>query len=54
MRLYNQAEAQIVQDAPWVPLWHNVSYVLTKPYVKGAVYSPAIFPWLKHVSLQEQ
>ena len=51
MKLYAQAEALIVADAPWVPLWHNVSYVLTKPYVRGAVYSSAIFPWLRNISI---
>ncbi len=39
MQLYVQAEELIVADAPWVPLWHSVDYVLTKPYVKGAVYA---------------
>jgi len=52
MALYQQAEALIVADAPWVPLWHDVDYVLTKPYVKGAVYSSAIFPWLSNVRIE--
>jgi ABC-type oligopeptide transport system substrate-binding subunit len=53
MQLYAQAEETIVADAPWVPLWHSVDYVLTKPYVKGAVYAAAIFPWLSNVSLEQ-
>ena len=52
MQLYQQAEALILQDAPWVPLLHSVDYVLTKPYVKGASYSSAIVPWLKDVSIE--
>lgn len=53
MRLYQQAEAIIVADAPWVPLWHSVDYVLTKPYVKGATYAAAIFPWLCSVYVEQ-
>jgi len=44
--LYKQAEELIVADAPWLPLWHSVDYMLTKPYVQGAVYAAAIYPWL--------
>ncbi len=51
LRLYQQAEAMIVQDAPWIPLWHSRDYVLVKPYVKGAVFSAAVRPWLKDVSV---
>jgi len=53
MQLYKQAEAMIVADAPWVPLWHSVDYVLTKPYVRGAVYAAAIFPWLSNVYIEK-
>lgn len=38
--LYRQAEAIIVQDAPWIPLYHGVQYELVKPYVKGLVITP--------------
>lgn len=51
-QLYVQAEEIIVADAPWVPLWHSVDYVLTKPYVKGATYAAAIFPWLGNVYIE--
>ena len=53
MQSYEQAEETIVADAPWVPLWHSVDYVLTKPYVKGATYAAAIFPWLSNVSIEQ-
>ncbi len=52
LQLYGQAEQLIVQDAALVPLWHSRSYMLTKPYVKGVVYSAAIRPWLKDVYLE--
>ncbi|MGQ9516600.1 MAG: peptide ABC transporter substrate-binding protein [Anaerolineae bacterium] len=38
--LYRQAEAVIIQDAPWIPLYHGVQYELVKPYVKGLVITP--------------
>ncbi len=53
MQLYKQAEEIVVADAPWVPLWHSVDYVLTKPYVKGVVYAAAIFPWLSSVYIEK-
>jgi oligopeptide transport system substrate-binding protein len=52
MQLYRRAEEIIVEDAAWVPLWHSVDHVLTKPYVKGAAYAASLFPWLKDVRIQ--
>jgi oligopeptide transport system substrate-binding protein len=52
MLLYTKAEELIVSDTPWVPLWHSVDYVLTKPYVRGVNYAAAIFPWLCDVYLE--
>ena len=51
LQLYQQAEALLVQDAVWVPLWHDRNYVLIKPYVKGVEYCPSVRPWLKDVYL---
>ena len=53
MRLYQRAEELVMEDAPWVPLWHGVDYVLTKPYVKGAHYAASIFPWLSSIHIQQ-
>jgi oligopeptide transport system substrate-binding protein len=52
-KLYQQAEEAILADAPWVPLWHSVDYVLTKPYVKGVALAAAISPWLSTVYVAE-
>jgi len=38
--LYREAEELIVMDAPWIPLYHSVSHLLVKPYVKGLVMTP--------------
>jgi oligopeptide transport system substrate-binding protein len=51
--LYQQAEEMILEDAPIVPLTHNAEYWLTKPYVEGMIYPPAIIPKLKYVSISE-
>ena len=53
VELYQQAEEIIVMDAPWVALWHSVNYMLTKPDVHGAVYAASIFPWLRHVYIEQ-
>ena len=51
MRLYQEAEALILKDGPWVPLWHSKRHVLVKPYVQGYTSPPMIVPWLRSVSL---
>ena len=38
--LYREAERIIVEEAPVIPLYHNVSYTLVKPRVKGLVLTP--------------
>ncbi len=50
-RLYQQAEQLILTDLPAIPLVHGRNYVLTKPYVKDAIYPPTIVPRLRYMSL---
>jgi len=38
LMMYQQAEQEIVDEAPCLPLCFGRNYVLVKPYVKG--YSP--------------
>jgi oligopeptide transport system substrate-binding protein len=52
MRLYQEAEAQILKDPPWVLLWHSKRYILVKPYVQGYSAPPMVLPWLKQVSIK--
>lgn len=54
--LYHRAEQEIVNDAPWLPLWYGRKldlfgdqFVLVKPYVKGYVPTPMILPKFKYV-----
>ncbi len=50
--LYNQIERQLLQDAPWVPLYYSNSPVLVKSYVKGWQSSGLVIPILKYVSIE--
>ena len=49
--LYRQAEEKIVEDAPWIPLYHGKSNALIKPYVEGYFIPPFVIPNLRYVSL---
>jgi ABC-type transport system substrate-binding protein len=49
--LYQQAEEIIVQDIPWIPLFHSKSNALTKPYVEGYFIAPFVIPKLRYVSI---
>ncbi len=51
--LYRQAEALIVQDAAWVPLWSaGETHVLMKPHVRGYSLTPGIVPKLRQVRIE--
>ncbi len=50
-RLYREAEAIIVQDAPWIPLYHGKANALIKPYVEGYVVPPFVIPNLRYISI---
>ncbi len=38
--LYQQAEKAIIEDMPWVFLWHTVSYSVYQPWVRGQAFYP--------------
>ena len=40
--LYRRAESLVIDDAPWVFLWHQSDYFLTQPWVSG-YEPPAIY-----------
>ncbi|MDP2674003.1 MAG: peptide ABC transporter substrate-binding protein [Dehalococcoidia bacterium] len=49
--LYRQAEEKIVEDAPWIPLYHGKSNALIKTDVKGYFIPPFVIPNLRYVSV---
>jgi ABC-type transport system substrate-binding protein len=38
--LYQEAEQRILDDAPLIPIYHDVQYTLVKPYVRGLHITP--------------
>jgi len=50
--LYRQVEQQVVNDAPWVPLFFDVQYWLVKPYVKNAWLPPMVAPKFQYYYLE--
>jgi oligopeptide transport system substrate-binding protein len=39
LTLYQQAEQILVEDAPWIPLYHSGGYYLVRPYVRDLAIS---------------
>lgn len=52
-KLYQQAEQIIVEDSPWIPLYHSKANVLIKRYVKGYVIPPFVIENLRYVSIEK-
>lgn len=51
---YNLIEQLIVDDAPWIPLWHSTERkVLVKPEVKDYFLLPMTIPKLRHVYITD-
>ncbi len=40
VKLYQKAEKMIMDDAPWIPMFHNKDIILYQPYVKGVELTP--------------
>ncbi len=51
--LYHQAEALVVEDAPWIFLFHAESYRLIQPWVRGYPINPLDYRVLKRVRLAQ-
>lgn len=51
MDLYRQAEEIIVDEAPWIPLYHGRNHYLVKPDVNGFEIPPFVIPNLRYVSI---
>jgi oligopeptide transport system substrate-binding protein len=53
MKLYQEAESLVLQDAPWIPLFHGAASLLVKPYVKGWEPTGLVVPILKYVNVEK-
>jgi oligopeptide transport system substrate-binding protein len=53
LKMYQEAEQLVVQDAAVLPLFFSRNYVLVKPYVKDYILSSLGYPLLKLVSIQK-
>jgi oligopeptide transport system substrate-binding protein len=53
LALYQQAEQIIVNDVPWIPLFHDEYSVLIKPYVKDYVLPPFVIPRMRYVHIEK-
>jgi ABC-type transport system substrate-binding protein len=53
LELYQQAEQLIVDDAPWVTLYHGQASYLVKPYVEGFEVPPFVIPNLRYVTISQ-
>jgi ABC-type transport system substrate-binding protein len=51
MELYQEAEQLIVDDAPWVTLYHGTNSYLVKPHVNGFAIPAFVLPNLRYVSV---
>ena len=52
LSMYQQAEQQVVDEAPCLPLWFGINHILVKPYVKGYQLSPLGIPDLAKVCIE--
>jgi len=53
LSLYQQVEQIVVNDMPWIPLFHDKFSVLIKPYVKGYILPPFVIPRMRYVQIEE-
>ncbi|MEX0683965.1 MAG: peptide ABC transporter substrate-binding protein [Dehalococcoidia bacterium] len=49
--LYQQAEELVMEDMPWIPLYHGQASYLVKPYVEGFEFPPFVIPNLRYVTI---
>ncbi len=52
LKMYQDIEQKLVEDAAAIPLWFGNDYQLIKPRVKGYEVSPLGYPQLRSVSLK--
>ena len=53
LAMYQQAEQQVLNEAPCLPLCFGTNYILVKPYVKGYELNPLGIPDLSQIYVEE-
>lgn len=51
LKMYQEIEPKLLDDAAVIPLWFAIQYVLVKPYAKDYELSPLGYPLLEQVTL---
>ena len=52
IRLYQEVEAQVLSDAPWLPLYFAQSHTVVSAAVKGWFNPPMVIPRLRFVTVE--
>ncbi len=52
LALYREIERQIIEDAPWIPLYFGAGHVLVKPYVKNYFFPAMVIERFRDVEVQ--
>jgi oligopeptide transport system substrate-binding protein len=52
MQMYQEAEAILLNDLPWIPLFFGRDHFVVKPYVKGFEPRPIVIPQLRHIKIE--
>ncbi len=50
--LYREAQAQIIEEAAWLPLYFGTAHVVVKPEVTGWFESPMVIPRLRYIEVE--
>ena len=53
IEIYRQVERIIVDDAPWLLLFHGQKNEVVKPYVQGYVPPRSVIPYLRFITLSD-
>jgi ABC-type oligopeptide transport system substrate-binding subunit len=53
LKMYAAAEQIVLEDAPLLPVYHTISYLLVKPYVKNLTLTAAGIWLLKDIYIQK-
>ena len=51
--LYQDAEAILIEDLPWVPMMFGRDHIVVQPYVIGYEPLPMLIPFLRYVSIEK-